>query len=269
MPKHLSVARLAVLVSMAAATLSLSACKLDFLTSSSSASSSRPYPDAVVATVNGRAILEQDVAGLVAGGMDKAAAVDRIINREIAATQARQAYGAEVRNAVAGVEREIAANVYAREERKKILASITAEELQHRYDTLVKDADFSGYKLVFALFASAEDAQKAVELAKAGNADALKAFQPVAGDKNGEAAFVSRKEVPYNLGVLVAKLKAGEFTTPALVRNGYIVLQAKEIKANEKPSLESVKESLRSAIADERLVQNLAEARKGATVILK
>lgn len=269
MPNPFFVMRLVSLASVAVVTLSLSACNLDALTNAVSPPSSAPAATAVVATVNGRPILEQDVAGLVAGGMDKAAAVDRVVNREIAASLARRDYGTEVHNAVSMVEREIAANVYARQERQKILDSLTEEELQHRYDTLVKDADFSGYKLVFALFASAEDAQKAVELAKAGNADALKAFQPVVADKKGEASFISRKEVPYNLGVMVAKLKAGEFTAPALVRNGYIVLQAKEVKTNEKPSLESLKDSLRSAIADERLVQNLANARNSSKVMVK
>lgn len=263
-----SVGRSKALVALGVTALVVSACNLDFM-AKSPAGPKAVAPTAAVALVNGRAITEQDVASLVAAGMDKASAVDRVINREVAAVLARQSYGEEVRTALTGTEREIAANVYARQERQKILQELTDEELQHRYDILVKDADFNSYKLVFALFASVEDAQKGVELAKAGNADAIKAFQPVVPGKNGDAEFIMRKDVPYNMGVFVAKLKAGDYTAPGLVRNGYIVLQAREIKSNDKPTLESLKESLKSAIADERLVQRLAQARKASTVILK
>lgn len=250
----------------------LAGCNLDNLFSKSEAPSTAAQdvkPTEVLATVNGNAITELDIANMVSGGLDKANALDRAINREIAATLGRRDFGAEVKAATAAAEREIAANVYASNRMKALLDGVTEADIKQRYDTLVKDADFNGYKLMFALFVSQEDARGAIEAYKAGKPEAIKAFQPVVAGKNGEAMFVSRNDVPYNLGVFVAKLKEGEFTTPVLVRNGYIVLQAKEIKTNPKPTLEAVKDSLRASIADEKLAKELSEARKAATVALK
>ncbi len=271
--KH-SAMRSAAFVAAAAAALALTACKFDLSVQAPAQAASNPAAakkdsNAVLATVNGNDITELDIAALVANGLDKANAVDRAINREVAASLGRRDYGSDVKNAAAVAERDVAANIYATSEMQKLLKAVTDEEIKHRYDTAVKDADFNGYRLVFGLFPSPEEAKQAVALAKDGKADALKSFQPVVAGKNGEAMFISRNDVPYNLGVFVAKLKEGEFTEPALVRNGYIVLQAREIKANQKPTLDAVKESLRAAIADEKLAKNLAEARKAASVSLK
>jgi len=219
--------------------------------------------------VNGKTITEMDVAPMLAGGLDKANAVDRAINREIAASMARRQYASEVATALAATERELAASIYASKELKKLLERVTDEDIKYRYDTLVNDADFNGYKLTFAVFGAADDARTAIEQAKAGKPEATKLFLPVSTGKNGVAQFISRNEVPYNLGVFVSKLKEGEFTEPSLVRNGYIVLRALEIKKNQKPTLESVKESLRSAIAEEQLTKRLTEQRKAASVSLK
>lgn len=269
-----SVLRVGALTSAIVAALSLTACNFDSLTgggekTAKADAAAKPAQNSVLATVNGNSITEVDIAPLVQAGLDKANAVDRAINREVAASLARRDFPEDVKTAVAAAERDVAANIYASRQMKKLMDSITEEDIKHRYDTLVKDADFNGYKLVFALFASAEDAKAGIEQVKAGKAEAVKAFQPVVAGKNGEAMFISRNDVPYNLGVFVAKLKEGEFTEPALVRNGYIVLQAKEIKSNPKPALDAVKDSLRAAIADERLAKSLAEARKAASVSLK
>lgn len=223
----------------------------------------------VLATVNGNPIVERDVAPLVASGLDKANALDRLINREVAATLGKQSYAKDVDIARRSAERDLAANIYATKKMQELLKEVSDKEVEQRYNTLVKDADFNGYKLTFALFPSDAEAKAAVAAYKAGKAETVALFKPVVTGANGDALFVSRNDVPYNLGVFVAKLKQGEFTEPALVRNGYIVLYAQEIKNNPKPSLESAKESLRAAIADERLAKLLADARKSASVNLK
>lgn len=223
----------------------------------------------VLATVNGNPIVERDVAPLVASGLDKANALDRLINREVAATLGKQSYAQDVDVARRSAERDLAANIYATKKMQELLKAVSDKEVEQRYNTLVKDADFNGYKLTFALFPSDAEAKAATAAYKAGKAETVALFKPVITGANGDALFVSRNDVPYNLGVFVAKLKQGEFTEPALVRNGYIVLYAQEIKSNPKPTLESAKESLRAAIADERLAKLLADARKSASVNLK
>lgn len=223
----------------------------------------------VLATVNGNPIVEREVAPLIASGMDKANALDRLINREIAASLGKQSYAKDVDVARRAAERDLAANIYATKKMQELLKEVSDKDVEQRYNTLVKDADFNGYKLTFALFPSEAEAKAATAAYKTGKSEVVAQFKPVVTGANGDALFISRNDVPYNLGVFVAKLKQGEFTEPALVRNGYIVLHAQEIKNNPKPALESAKESLRAAIADERLAKLLADARKSASVNLK
>lgn len=226
-------------------------------------------PGVVLATVNGVSVTDVMIEPLRAAGLDKANAVDRAINRVVAAEEGRKLYRPKVDEVMRGLELEAASSVYAQQQMEGLLKQITDADIQQRYDTLFKDVDFNGYQLYFAMFPSEEEAKAARAEAQAGKADAIALFKPVATDADGNAGFVARSEVPYNLGVFVAKLKEGGYTEPALVRNGVIVLHAKHIKQNTKPTLMSVRDMVRRTIADERLASQLAELRKKATISLK
>lgn len=228
-----------------------------------------PPPQPAVATVDGVDITERDLVPLLANGLDRVNAIDRAINRTLAAQLGRQTYGDEVAAVVRVADTEISANIFAVNRMAEFMKAVTDEDLEQRYAVTVKEADFNGYQLYFAFFGSEADAKAGRAAAQAGKADALKAFAPVAADRDGKALFVARNEVPYNLGVFVAKLKEGDFTEPALVRNGYIVLQARHIKSNPKPELAQVKDMLRRAIADERLAKFLADNRAKATIVIQ
>lgn len=258
-----SLYRARALVLAVGSALALSAC-LDLESDPVAVKSVEP-----VATVDGLSITERDLAPLLANGLDRVNAVDRAINRVLAAQLGKQAYDAEVQAAVRVAETEIAANTFAVNRMAEFMKAVTDEEIAHRYEASVKDADFNGYQLYFAFFASEAEAKAGRVAAQSGKGDVLKAFVPVAADRDGRALFVSRGEVPYNLGVFVAKLKEGEFTEPALVRNGYIVLQARGIKANPRPELAKVSDMLRRTIADERLAKFLADNRAKATIVIK
>lgn len=258
------------LVAAVALAVSLSACNKDEKPAGATAAAGAELKaPVVVATVDGTQITDRDLMPLIQGGMDRANATDRAINRAIAANLAKKSYAKEVEATLKAAETEIAANVYAANRMNELLKSVTDADIEQRYNANIKDADFNGYQIMFAMYGTEDDARAGRADAVAGKADALKAFQPVAADKDGKPAFIGRSDIPYNLGVFVAKLKEGEFTEPAVVRNGVIVLQAKKIKANAKPSLDSVKEILRRTLADERLARELSEARQAATVTLK
>ncbi len=222
-----------------------------------------------VAEVNGVALTERDLAPLIANGLDRANAIDRAINRALAAKLGREHYAAETDEAERVAATEAAANVFAARRMAELIKAVTDDEIEQRYAATVKDADFNGYQLYFAFYATEDEAKTGRAAALAGQAAALKDYRPVAEDREGRALFVSRGEVPYSLGVFVAKLKEGEFTEPALVRNGYLVLQARHIKENAKPSLSAMKEVLRRAIADERLTKQLVDYRATAAIALK
>ncbi|GBG14613.1 lipopolysaccharide assembly protein B [Novimethylophilus kurashikiensis] len=247
---------------------SLSACKFD-LSVESKAKASELKPATVVATVDGEKITDADLQPLLQAGFDKANATDRAINRLIAAHLAKSKYSDDVEAAYNAAKLEVASSVFANKRMAELMKAVTDDDIQQRYNSSIRDADFNGYQLYFAMYATEEDARAGREAAQAGKADALKNYQPVLAGKNGEASFVGRSDIPYNLGVFVAKLKEGEFTAPAVVRNGVIVLQARKIIVNRKPDLAAVKEAFRRSIADERLAKEMADARKAANVVLK
>lgn len=256
----------AIALGVAFACLSLGTNVLD--NPGNSGSDKKAASDITLATVNGHDITERDLQPLLASGLDRANAVDRLINRQVAATLGQKEYGKDVSAAIDAAERDIAANIYANLKMKELLSGVTESDIQQRYTAVVKDADFNAYKLTFALFPTPEEANAAKAAYKAGKPEVIALFKPVVADAKGGAMFISRNDVPYNLGVFVAKLKQGEFTEPALVRNGNIVLYAQDVKTNPKPELATVKESLRTAIADERLAKLLSDARKAALVAL-
>lgn len=260
------VARVGLVTLVMAGALMSTACNTDWFGKAAPAAAAAPSE---VATVNGVPITERDIAPLLATGLDRVHAVDRAINRVLAANLGSQQYSDEVRAAVKQAETEIAASVFASKRLAELLPAVTDADIEQRYQSSLKDADFNGYQLMFALYATEEDAKAGRAGALASKPEALKNFQPVFADKEGKPLFAARTDVPYNLGVFVAKLKEGEFTEPALVRNGYIVIQAKQIKVNPKPTLESAKEGLRRAIADERLVKQLTDQRAQATISVK
>lgn len=252
-----------------AVVLSLSACDRLSEALPAKTSAKAAAPRQTLATVDGTVITDRDIAPLLAAGLDKANAVDRAINRAVAAHLAKKQYAAELDAMMQAVSAEVGANVFASNKMAELVKQVTDADVEARYKAYVKDADFNGYQLLFALYASEEEARAGRSGAMARSADALKLYQPLAADKDGKPLFVGRGDVPYNLGVFVAKLKEGEFTEPVLVRNGYVVVQVKQVKTNPKPALEALKEPLRKAIADEKMAALLAEARKNAQVSLK
>lgn len=252
------------------ASLSLSACDRlsEALPSKSSAKAAAALHQAL-ATVDGTVITDRDIAPLLASGLDRANAIDRAINRVVAAHLAKKQYATELDATMQAVASEVGANVFASSKMAELAKQVTDADIEARYKAYVKDADFNGYQLLFALYPSEDEARAGRAGAMARNADALKLYQSLAADKEGKPLFVGRGDVPYNLGVFIAKLKEGEFTEPVLVRNGYVVVQVKQVKTNPKPALEVLKEPLRKAIADEKMAALLADARKNAQVSLK
>lgn len=246
--------------------LSLSGCNFETLTAPLKPESKSQA--AAIAVVNGVSLTDRDVMPLIAAGLDRANAIDRVINRAVAAGLAKQQYANEVQAAMSSAELEVASSVYVTRKLEELLKQVSDADIESRYQASMKDADFNGYQLSFALYPSDEAARQGRADAQQGKADALQLYQPLASDKDGRALWVFRNDVPYNLGVFVAKMKEGEFTDPVVVRNGFVVLHLLKIKANAKPTLAEVKEQLRRAIADERLAQLLADARKAAQVSL-
>lgn len=223
----------------------------------------------LAATVDGAPVTSGTVDRLLSAGLDRANAMDRAINQRVAANLAQAQYANEVTQRMAEVTTEVAASVYLSKSLEKASGAITDDALQSRYAAEVKAADFNGYRLRFALYPDQDTASSAMKAMQQGNADALKQLQPLSTDAAGNAGFVGRDGIPYNLGVLVAKLKAGDYLGPTMVRNGVLVMRLESIKEGVRPEFSAVKDALRQRMADEQVVRQIAEARKVSKIELK
>ena len=221
-------------------------------------------PTSIIATVNGVPVTESEVAPILAQGADRAVAVDRYINKVLAAEAGRRDYSDEARAALRAAEREVLAQLYLRRKSEDLARSVTDDKIKDYYDKNVKDEDYAQFKLRYYLSQDQADANRVRELADKGDKDALAKFTPV---KKGDE-YSSTAEIPYGLGTVVKRAKSGERIGPVMVRDGLLILSVDEVKAGERPKYETVKEEIRSVLVSRQLNDLLSSARKSASITL-
>lgn len=253
----------AILIAIGGATI-LSACNQD-ATASNAPSTEAKIRE--VATVNGQALTESDLTPYLLQGVDRAVATDRAINKALAAELADKEFAKDAKAAIAAAQRDVAAQLYLSKKSEQIAKSLTGKDLQQRYDVLVKDADFNTYKVRLGAFASEQEALEARERAMKGDKGERddKKFQSLGA--NG--GHIGRGDLPYDLGVIIAKLKVGDYSAPVATRNGILVLNLVDVKKNERPKFEDVKQQLTASLVQERVNQALTSAREGSKITLK
>lgn len=234
--------------------------------SASPGDESRPLllPTAIIATVNGLPVTESEIAPIMAQGADRAVAVDRYINKVLAAEAGQREYSDEAKATIRAAEREVLAQLYLRRKSEDLAKAVTDEKIRDYYEKNVKEEDYAQFKLRYYLTQDQADAVRVKDLADKGDRDALAKFASV--KKNDE--FSSVVEIPYGLGQIVKKAKAGTRVGPVLVRDGLLILSVEEVKAGQRPKLESVKEEIRSVLVSRQLNDLLVSARKSASITL-
>ena len=239
---------------------------LSKLSSSQATSESQPavLPTAVIANVNGSPVTEAEIAPIMAQGADRAVAVDRYINKVLAAEAGQREYSDEARATIRAAEREVLAQLYLRRKSEDLAKSVTDDKLQEYYDKNVKDEDYAQFKLRYYLSQDQADATRVRELADKGDAGAMAKFASV--KKNDE--FASVAEIPYGLGQVVKRAKPGERVGPVMVRDGLLILQIDDVKKGERPKFDTVKEEIRSVLVSRQLNDLLTSARKSASITL-
>lgn len=220
-----------------------------------------PQPlSAQVADVNGVALTERHLLPLLQLGMDKANAVDKAINKAIAAELAASEYPSLLSDAMEAAKLDIAAQVYLQNKMASIGKSITDEEIGGYFEALIKKNDFNAYKVKAGVFATEQAALAAISASRKRESEDF----ALVSEK-----YISANEIPYGLGGHIKALKPGDFTAPMMVRNGFVVLRMVEVKENPAPELSSMKEQVRALITQERVNQELAKARGLAKISLK
>ncbi len=220
----------------------------------------------VVAVVDGADITEADLLPFLNAGLDKAVAVDRAINKVVAANNADRLYRQAAKTAMQSARNEVLASVFINQRSIEVRNGVTDKDIKSFYDTRVKDEDFTTFKLKFFVSVDAKEAQDVFDGVGRGEKEALAKLAWVR--KDGEH-FLTAADVPYGLGVAVKKLKAGQRLQPVTVREGALVLYVDEIKANPKPELTKVENEIKDLLVAERFNEDMKARRAAARIELR
>ena len=219
-----------------------------------------------VAVVNGKPIVADELASLMASGVDRAVAVDRTINKAVAADAARSVFPAQAAEAVRTAEREVLANLFLQRRTQELMQGIDDAQISAYYASKVHDDDYASFSLRYYLTRDAADAHSVKTLLDSGDRAAQARLSPLMA--NGQRQL-SPQAVPYGLGQIVRKAKPGEVLGPLLVRDGYLLLVLDERRDGKKPALADVKNEIRAVIAGQRLGDELRDWRQKARIELR
>jgi parvulin-like peptidyl-prolyl isomerase len=220
----------------------------------------------VVAMVDGAAVAESELQPFLNAGLDKAIAIDRAINKAVAANSADRLYSQQSRSAMQSAKNEILASLYISQRSTELRNAVTEADIKAFYQSRVKDEDFTAFRLKFFVSVDAREAQALFDGLGRGDKDALARLAYVKKDADH---LLSAAEVPYGLGQAVKKLKAGERLQPVVVREGVLVLYVDDVKTNPKPELDKVQAEIKELIVSERFNADLKARRAAAKIELR
>jgi hypothetical protein len=220
---------------------------------------------AVAATIDGKPVMEVELAGLINSGADRAVALDRYINKVLAADAARSRYADDSRTAVMAAEREILANLYLQRRNQELLQAVTDTQVADYYKANVRDEDYAAFKLRYYLSRDQADAVNVKALLDKADKGAQAKLAPLGNTQDGYMPF---QTIPYGLGQVVRNAKAGDVIGPVMVRDGLLILSLDEMRKGSKPELDKVKNEIRALLADRQLSEELLALRKKAQIQL-
>ena len=217
----------------------------------------------VVASVDGAEITEAELLPFLNAGLDKAIAIDRAINKVVAANTADKLYKTVSKSAMQSAKNDILANVYVNERSTEVRNAVTEADIKQFYQERVKVEDFTTMRLRFFVSVDPKEAQEVYDGVGRGDKEAMAKLTFV--KKDGDH-FMNASEVPYGLGAALKKLKAGERLQPLTIREGALVMYVDDVKANPKPELTKVQAEIKDLIVAERFNADI-KARRAASKI--
>ncbi len=220
----------------------------------------------VVATVDGSEITEAELAPFLNAGMDKAIAIDRAINKVVAANSADKLYKQVSRSAMQSAKNEILANVFVNQRSVEVRNAVTETDVKTFYAERVKAEDFTTFRLRFFVSVDAKEAQDVYDGVGRFEKESMAKLTFV--KKDGDH-YLNAAEVPYGLGAAVKKLKAGERLQPLTIREGILVLYVDDVKANPKPEFTKVQAEIKDLIVGERFNADMKTRRAAAKIELR
>lgn len=225
----------------------------------------------VLATVNGQPIRESQIRPLQQRGMDRTVALDRIITQAVLAQAAEKSYAAEAQIALASVHNDILSQLYTSKRTMALRDEVSEKDIAAFYEKNVTAEQGRLLKVKAYITPDAKDAQLVYQQAS-GPKDAKETKDAIAKmqylSKDGEH-FMAIQDLPYNLGQVVKKMKAGDVLQPVVLREGILVAMLEEFKDQPRPPLEKVREDIRAFLVNEKIEKEVQSLRKGSKIELK
>jgi peptidyl-prolyl cis-trans isomerase C len=227
------------------------------------------------AVVNGAAISEMEVARMLPHGSGqepkaRAAALDSLINLEVAAQAARKQQldkSPEVQATITVATREILASAFFR--RYLNDHPPTDSEIQAKYDEMLHTMPKEEYRLRHILVKTKDHAEKiAADLKGGASFDTLarESIDKATAEKGGEIGWIFPGALLPEIAAQMVKMKTGEVSEPIQSAAGWDVLQVEEKRNAVAPPLQQVQGSIRAKLQRERIEKYVAELRAKATV---
>lgn len=222
----------------------------------------------IVATVNGEAIYEVELAPLLQN-MPHAVAVDAYINKVLSAQVAKKENaGVEVTARKQMAEREVLSSLYLSGIVEKETKGVSDSDINQFYERNLSDSMFTKIEASYFLSASEEESAQFAQKLREGDKEMASKLKPFLSS-TGKSASFTPSEFPYDMGKIIQNMKTGEVSGSLATRNGFFVVHVDGITPGKRPALKEVKEQLRSALVNQRVGEKLQQLRKDAKIELK
>ena len=240
---------------------------------------SPPVPQTIV-TINGSAITDLEVLAFNAlqGGqnkLDSQQAQVQLLNQLVNTTllaQAAEKEGVDKLPQVVAALKMARIQVLAEARVNDYFAKhpVTDEEIKAAYDKKFTREALQEYKVSHILVKEEQEAKDIIAALEKGEAfDKLAREHSLDSSKDagGELGWVGRNQVVKPFGDAMSSLEKGKFSkTPVKSQFGWHVILVEDIRAQQPPPMDQVKEQFRAQLQQQQLAKLVTEMRNQATV---
>lgn len=219
----------------------------------------------VVATVGDLPIVELDLAQPLMQGVDRAVALDRVIKAQIAADAAVNSYPDQASEVSRAASRMALSQLYVTRRGSELVKQIKPDELKAAYDKFVPASDHMEYRFDLYTTQDPREAEGLAQQIAAGQvAVVAEKFKPA-----NEGRFVKTGELPYGLPQVLARMKAGDFSRPLVLRTGVVMLKLHEVRQGRRPEMKDVEAQLKDLLVAQKLDVEMEKMREQTRIVMK